>query len=444
MTARMIFLTVTFLGVIGILFLGSWLTARIFGTYRRKVYAGLIILQAVLIAGCAYYQIAQAKLFGTPTYAFWRLWTTETYGILLGLAVNTAILGIIALVSLVYKKLKKRQQRKALAKQVATSEMTGDSAIAGEADKTATAADAALAAQIASDQAEAETMYFKASRRAFLKGSLLAVPALTAGAGAYRAYEGSKKLITTEHTLTFQSLPTYLKGYRIVQISDIHLGPFIDLNDFDEIMKKVLELKPNRLVITGDLIDQTDWLNPLCQRLEVAFKQIPDGIDYIPGNHEYFHNIVLILEAFSKISMRVHRNSSLRLSNGSWPVYLAGVDYPFSRTEKQQEAYLKEALSEVPQEAFVILLAHHPDFIKTAFEHDIPVTMAGHTHGGQIVIGGEPVVPVGTKYWKGMYRDSWKYGYVNNGSGHWFPVRYNCPREITLYTFVEGNPGGRV
>ena len=70
--------------------------------------------------------------------------------------------------------------------------------------------------------------------------------------------------------------------------------------------------------------------------------------------------------------------------------------------------------------------------------------MAGHTHGGQIVIGGEPVVPVGTKFWKGMYRDSWKYGYVNNGSGHWFPVRYNCPREITLYTFVEGNPGGRV
>ncbi len=112
MTARMIFLTVTFLGVVGILFLGSWLIARLFGTYRRKVYASLIILQAVLIAGCAYYTIAQAKLFGTPTYAFWRLWTTETYGVLLGMAVNTAILGIIALVSLIVTKIQKRRQRK--------------------------------------------------------------------------------------------------------------------------------------------------------------------------------------------------------------------------------------------------------------------------------------------------------------------------------------------
>lgn len=414
MTARILFLTTTFLGVVGILLLGSWLTARLFGNYRRKVYIGLLIGQLVLIAGCIYYQIAQVKLFNTVAYPILRLWTTETYGILLGLAVNTVILGIIALIAFVYGRIQKRWPRKV-------------------------GAEAAGVEQVAAD-----TSHFKASRRAFLKGSLLAVPALTAGAGAYRAYEGGKKLIVTEQMLTFQSLPTYLKGYRIVQISDIHIGPFIDLNDFDEIMEKVLALKPNRLVITGDLIDQTDWLEPLCQRLEAAFKQIPDGIDYIPGNHEYFHNIVLILEAFSKISMRVHRNSSLRLSGGSWPVYLAGVDYPFARTEKQQEAYLAEALSDVPQEAFVILLAHHPDFIKTAFAHDIPVTMAGHTHGGQIVIGNEPAVPVGTTYWKGMYRDGWKYGYVNSGSGHWFPVRYNCPREITLYTFAEGNPGGRL
>ena len=87
------------------------------------------------------------------------------------MAVNTAILGIIALVSLIVTKIQKRRQRKLLARQAttaeadgeSTSEMTGDSAIAGEADKTATAADAALAAQIASDQAEAETMYCKST-----------------------------------------------------------------------------------------------------------------------------------------------------------------------------------------------------------------------------------------------------------------------------------------
>ena len=145
----------------------------------------------------------------------------------------------------------------------------------------------------------------------------------------------------------------------------------------------------------------------------------------------------LILESFGALSMRVFRNSSLRLSGGSWPVYLAGVDYSFARSQAQRESYLDAALEGVPQEAFVVLLAHHPDFIGNAFKRNIPVTLSGHTHGGQINVADNSLVPVGTPYWKGMYRDGNNYGYVNNGTGHWFPVRMNCPREISIFRFLE-------
>lgn len=392
MSDRMIFLTITACLLVGIVFINSYLLVKLTKTKRAtSVFWGLAGVQLLAMAGTTYYSMGQVNLFDTKMYAFWRSWATGTYGLMLGLGICFIIMIVLAvvvgLVNLTSKKVSIEDQE---------------------------------------------------GRRNFLRTAIWAVPAVTAGGGVVRAYEGAKQVEVTHIDLWFDTLPEYLKNYKMAQITDVHIGPFIDLNDFDRIVKTVLDEKPNRLVITGDLIDEVDWVNELCGRLEELFPKIPDGIDYILGNHEYFHNLPLLLEAFGKISMRVHRNSSLRLSGGPWPVYLVGVDYPFDKTNEQREAYLKAALSMVPPEAFTILLAHHPDFIKNAFEHDIPVTLAGHTHGGQIVVGGESLVPVGTEYWKGMYRHSWKYGYVSNGTGHWFPVRYNCPREITIFTFKEG------
>lgn len=392
MSARFMFLAMTTLIVLLIVFVNSYLIVRVTKVAKRALWFwGLVAAQVMAIGGTTYYQLAQVQIFDTALYSFWKSWAIGSYGLLLGLGVCFAIMIPLALVV---------------------------AAVNWKAHTT--------------------TETEQHSRRQFLRNALWAVPAVTAGGGVVRAYEGSKELEVNHIDLVFRSLPEYLKGYKLAQISDVHIGPFIDLHDFDKITEAVLAEKPDRLVITGDLIDELDWLNPLCGRLEELFPKIPDGIDYILGNHEYFKNLPLVLEAFSKISMRMHRNSSLRLSGGSWPVYLAGVEYSFDRTGEQREVYLKEALANVPSEAFVILLAHHPDFIENAFAHDIPVTLSGHTHGGQIVVGDTPLVPVGTQYFKGMYRDSWKYGYVNNGTGHWFPVRYNCPREITIFTFKEG------
>ena len=99
---------------------------------------------------------------------------------------------------------------------------------------------------------------------------------------------------------------------------------------------------------------------------------------------------------------------------------------------------IDKALSGIPDYAFVILLAHHPEFFEEAIECKIPLTLSGHTHGGQIVFMGMPLVPTGTPYTKGRYVEEQSVCYVNNGSGHWFPIRINCPREITVITFFDG------
>ncbi len=392
MSDRMIFLTITTFIICTIVFLNSYLIVKVTGTKKWKRWMwGLVVLQLVAMGGTAYYSMGQVNLFETSLYSFWKNWAIGTYGLMFGLGICLALMIVLGLVVW-------------------------------------------AANRVANEASEEE----QASRRRFLRSALWAVPAVTAGGGVVRAYEGARDVAVNHIDLWFDPLPAHLTNPKIAQITDVHIGPFIDLNDFDKIINTVLNEAPNRLVITGDLIDEVDWIQPLCTRLEETFPKIPDGIDYILGNHEYFKNLNLILEAFGNISMRVHRNSSMRLSGGPWPVYLAGVDYAFERSKEQREAYLKDALSAVPQEAFVILLAHHPDFIENAFEHDIPVTLSGHTHGGQIVVSDTSLVPVGTPYWKGMYRHTWKYGYVSNGTGHWFPVRYNCPREITIFTFKEG------
>ena len=92
----------------------------------------------------------------------------------------------------------------------------------------------------------------------------------------------------------------------------------------------------------------------------------------------------------------------------------------------------------MPESAFVVMLAHHSDFIDEGFERRIPLTMCGHTHGAQFALIGPVVESVGFKYLRGMYRQDGSYGYVNRGTGHWLPFRVFCSREATVFTLHKG------
>jgi len=91
-----------------------------------------------------------------------------------------------------------------------------------------------------------------------------------------------------------------------------------------------------------------------------------------------------------------------------------------------------------PSNAFTVMIAHHPDFLFDGFANKIPLTLAGHTHGGQVVIGGVPVSPLPYRYMRGLYQENQGYGYVSSGAGHWIPFRFGCPPEISIFTLRKG------
>lgn len=275
------------------------------------------------------------------------------------------------------------------------------------------------------------------SRRNFFKRTAVVVPAVVGVTGSVAAFQGNGELQLRKIQLTLKDRPEVLKGYKIGQLSDIHLGPFIGMDKLKEMVDALASEHPNRVVITGDLIDDLGYLDEVADYLDSRVKDFPDGIDYILGNHEYRVDVERVWKRLSHTKMHMYRNSHQQILGGSRPVYLVGVDYHFKDDVQEENVrLLDKAMKGMPDNAYPILLAHHPNFIPEAFRRQIPLILSGHTHGGQINLWGINLVPVYKPYWKGLYEEEGLFAYVSRGSGHWFPVRLNCAREVTVFTVL--------
>ena len=387
-------INIVFLVVLAIAFLGFW--GLYLYLWKPKKLWPAWLAYILVVAGwfCAvrYYFLYQVDLYGTPWYEWLNLFRTESYGVVFAIFLCIPVFIVLALIYALVNRISHK---------VPVEERTG--------------------------------------RRAFFRTVGTLVPLAAMGGAGYAAYEGQREIVVTHESFGYTNLPLGLADYKIVQLSDIHIGPSIDLDDFDEILRLALLEHPNRVVITGDLIDKIQWLPEVCDRLKVFAKQIPDGVDYILGNHEFHHDVNKIVDDIkTKTPLNVLINDNIQIMGGKQPVYIAGVSYDNERRKENREAMIDKALSGIPNNAFVILLAHHPEFFDEAIERNVPLTLSGHTHGGQIILFGMTWVPIGTPYVKGRYTEKNSVCYVNNGSGHWFPIRINCPREITVITFFDG------
>lgn len=292
------------------------------------------------------------------------------------------------------------------------------------------------------------------SRRKFLTYASTAIPVAALSTSIVGNVVGESYLDVTHHELYYPDLPDYLDSYCIGQISDTHIGLFFSPEDVEDAMRRLVEEKVQRLEITGDLIDELSRL-PECEAvLRKMAPLFPDGIDFCYGNHEYYRGIEAITDMLERTPVRILRNESFCVSPGRGehmanqsgqserPFYIAGVDFSFApkgpEDDARRKAYTAQALSRVPDDAFIVMLAHNSSFIDEAFAHDIPLLMSGHTHGAQFAPIGPIVEAVGFKYLRGMYRKNGSYGYVNRGTGHWLPFRVLCSREATVYTLRKG------
>lgn len=261
-------------------------------------------------------------------------------------------------------------------------------------------------------------------------------PALALAGGLYGGLYEKSATVVREHILPVPQLPAELRGLRIAQLSDVHLGWFFTLEDYRQLLERTAAGAPDALVLTGDIFDD-DALNARAIALTAQYAaRFPLGIWYIYGNHEHRRDLPAIRAALEQTEIHLLVNEAAAVTSGEQPLFFAGVDYPSAHGEAfdaQRKAYAAQAFSSVPQGAVTVLLAHHPDFIDDGAAHGAALTLTGHTHGCQFGVFGVPLLPM-FKYNRGLVRVGGHTGYVHSGNGSWFPCRIGCPPEIAYFT----------
>ena len=205
------------------------------------------------------------------------------------------------------------------------------------------------------------------SRRKFLQGAAI----LPAGAVAISLYGGlveKNGTVVRQFDIPVEDIPEDIKGFSIVQLSDIHLGPFMSLDDLEKLLVKAAGLQGDILAITGDLFDDRRINTKAAKLVDSYVDKFKYGIVYCRGNHEHLRGITAIDMALENTRIHYLVNSNKYIAGADMPIYMAGVDYPIRRDQFQflQEAYTEQAMKDIPKNSVKILLAHHPDFFDSA------------------------------------------------------------------------------
>jgi predicted MPP superfamily phosphohydrolase len=281
-------------------------------------------------------------------------------------------------------------------------------------------------------------------RRDFLAKAATAIPAamlLTSGYGIVRA-QRDFDWFTPE--LKLKDWPRELEGFRIMQISDLHVGNFMPGTKLAEYVEQINRQPCDMLMITGDIINNNMAWFPDCMEGLSKLKLPKYGAYVCIGNHDYYSGgPEEVLDGMRRLGMTVVRDNNVLVPVGNSRITVAGIDYPMrnqrNRAGRRLGPHVDLALQGRDPDAPVILLAHHPHAFDHAAEQGVQLTVAGHTHGGQFAFtppGGE-TVSLGDlmfKYVAGPYEKNGSHLYVNRGIGNWFPMRLGAPPEVTLIT----------
>jgi predicted MPP superfamily phosphohydrolase len=221
-------------------------------------------------------------------------------------------------------------------------------------------------------------------------------------------------------------LPVGLQGLRIAHLTDLHLTGKVGMEYFREVVQLTNELKPDLVVMTGDIAEKTSclaWVRPLFEKL-----QAPCGRFYVLGNHDFLLPDVAALRAELQGAGLVDlHGTSVQVPFRDTQFVLAGNELPWCGPAPEVTA---------PLELFRILLAHTPDLIPWARQQGFDLMLAGHNHGGQICFPliGPLISPskYGVRYAAGLFHEGPTLLHVGRGISGEHLLRWNCPPELTL------------
>ena len=272
-----------------------------------------------------------------------------------------------------------------------------------------------------------------------------------AGCILYGAFVGKTKFDVKEIAFRSPDIPDAFNGYRIIQLSDIHIGSWKGNQEaLQEAVRLVNAQQPDLVVFTGDLVnhkaDELDGFESILSQIKAK-----DGVYSILGNHDYgpyypwkneqekAENLINLEQREAAIGWKLLNNDHVYLHRGTDSIALLGVENwgkpPFSG-----RGNLKKALSGVNENSFKILLSHNPTHWKAEIlpSSDIHLTLAGHTHAMQLAIGQHSPSSWAYPEWKGMYVENGQSLYVNVGLGFvGMPFRFGAWPEIGVITLEK-------
>lgn len=268
-------------------------------------------------------------------------------------------------------------------------------------------------------------------RREFLarlSGGVVGAGALSLG--AFGLANVMRPVAVKRVKVSLAGLPAAAAGFRIVQLTDVHIGPTIGKDFLDEVVDRVNALEPDLVAITGDLVDGSvaelgRHVAPL-GRLKAK-----EGVYFVTGNHEYYSGVDEWLAFLGTLGIRVLRNERVAI-RGAEGFDLAGIDDASAAAHGHGHgADLPRAVAGRDPSRPLVLLAHQPNGIELAERLGVDLQLSGHTHGGQL-FPWNFVVKLVFPFIAGLYRQGRTQVYVSEGTGYWGPpMRVGTAAEIT-------------
>ncbi|MBU6414455.1 MAG: metallophosphoesterase [Planctomycetes bacterium] len=279
------------------------------------------------------------------------------------------------------------------------------------------------------------------SRRELLRASVALAPLGIYTGGMVKSSIEQDEFRTRSIDLPFRDLPPSLDGTVIAHVSDTHIGPFTRGDVLKKIVQRTNDLNPDLILVTGDIID-------------FSLKDLPDAIDVMKsfraasgvyaceGNHDLFEDRIAFEDGMRSAGVRLLLNELATPIVRGTALGIIGLQWgiPGFGRSHEMPTHFKTIKDLIRPSRFNILLAHHPDAFDQGRDSGIDLTLAGHTHGGQLMLT-EGFGPASAmfKYINGEYRHPGLSRqdaacFVTTGVGNWFPLRIGAPAEIAKIT----------
>jgi predicted MPP superfamily phosphohydrolase len=276
-------------------------------------------------------------------------------------------------------------------------------------------------------------------RRVLARAIAVAVGTLSGALGLGGMINVARGFVVRRVRVPMPKLPARASGYRIVQMTDVHVGPTIGRGFVESIVRESNALGPDLVVITGDLVDgSVEALRELVAPL--AGLRAKDGVFFVTGNHEYYSGADAWIAHLETMGIRVLRNERVDV-RGAFD--LAGVDDASAgRMLPHHGQDVGRATAGRDPSRALVLLAHQPKAFKHAVAAGVDLQLSGHVHGGQVVPFNW-LVRLDQPFVRGLHRVGASWIYVSQGTGYWGPpMRVGTTAELTEIELYAGDGDG--